>query len=116
MPAARLAGLRRPLRVLGPDGADLPGSPLDPDAEERAAAASPARGRRAASRCAGRASGDDDPLLHAAAAAHPARAAGHRAAGPRRQVAVVVPAYRGHDTTRRCLDAVLATACRRARR
>lgn len=109
VPAARLAGLLPPLRVLGPDGRDLPGSPLDPGAETRAAAAI----AHAVARCfplRGRAPAEADPLAHAAADAGlrgpPARAR----AAPGRAVAVVVPAYRGAAMTRRCLEAVLATA------
>jgi GT2 family glycosyltransferase len=39
VPADALAGLPRPLHVCGRDGGDLLGSPLDPDAEQAAAAA-----------------------------------------------------------------------------
>jgi len=105
VPAAALAGLDGQLRVLGADGSDLTGSPLDPGLEARAARASAeavaralpvlGRARRAV------------PWLpaRADAIATPAQAP-HR---PRRPVAVVVPAYRGEAITLACLDAVFAT-------
>lgn len=108
VPAARIAGLRRPLQVLGSDGRALAGSPLDPDAPLRAAIAiARAVARRFPLR--GTASIGDDPLLNAAA---PATLRGPPAAAglaPARAVGVVVAAYRGLDMTRRCLDSVLAT-------
>ena len=108
VPAARLAGLRRPLRVVASDGRDLAGSPLDPDAEQRTAIAiARAVARRFPLR--GAASVGDDPLLNAAAAATLRGPACAAKPAPARPVAVVIPTYRGLDTTRRCLDAVLAT-------
>lgn len=107
--AGRLAALVPPLRVTGPDGRDLPGSPLDPGAETRTAVAiAQAVARRFPLR--GTPSGAEEPLAHAATNAAlrgpPARAK----AAPGRAVAVVVPAYRGTAITRRCLEAVRATA------
>lgn len=108
VPAARLAGLRRPLRVLAEDGSELAGSPLDPDGEWRAAMAiARAVARRFPLR--GRASAGDEPLLHAAAAATLRGPACTAQPAPERGVAVVVPVFRGLAVTRSCLEAVLAT-------
>ena len=108
VPATRLAGLRRPLRVLASDGSDLAGSPLDPDAELLAAIAI----ARAVARrfpLSGTPADGADPLLNAAAAATLRGPACAAPPAPARPVAVVIPAYRGLDTTRNCLDSVLAT-------
>ena len=106
VPAGRLAALAPPLRVQGPDGRDLPGSPLDPAAELRAAmAAARAVARRFPLR--GRAA-EYDPLADAATAAALRGPAARAPLVPGRAVAVVVPAYRGEAVTRRCLEAVLA--------
>ena len=108
VPAARLAGLRRPLLVLASDGSDLAGSPLDPDAAQRAAAAI-ARAVAARYPLRGKPTEGDDPLLHAAAAATLRGPAAAAPLAPTRPAAVVIPAYRGLDTTRACLDSVLAS-------
>jgi len=108
VPAERLAGLARPLHVLAQDGTALAGSPLDPDAELRAAIAI-ARAVAARFPLRGTASATDDPLLHAAAAASLRGPAATAKPAPARSVVVVVPVYRGLDITRACLDAALAT-------
>lgn len=76
VPAAALRDLRGPLRVRGPDGADLPGSPLDPHARPRAVPVGPI--------------------------ASPASAP----SAPRRGVAVVVPVHGARDATFACLDSL----------
>ncbi len=97
-------GIDGMVRVLGADGRDLAGSPLDPGQEARAAVA--------AARAVARAL----PVLGAprpppwqpmpAAVVGPRTRAPRR---PRRRIAVVVPAYRDAAMTRACLDAVFAT-------
>ena len=97
----RLAGLRGLLTVSGPDGQQLMGSPLDPNAEPASAAAI-ARGRPQA----------------ATFVSVPADIRGKPAAAPpspRRAAAVVVPAYRGVETTLACLGTVFATVPPRTR-
>ncbi len=114
IPAVRLAGLRRPLRVTGADGIDLAGSPLDPDAEARAAIAI---ARAVARRFPLRASASvpatpeaaENPLCQAAVAATLRGPAATAPCVPDRPVAVVIPVYRGLAVTRRCIDSVLAT-------
>ncbi|MBN8890532.1 MAG: hypothetical protein BGP12_06280 [Rhodospirillales bacterium 70-18] len=105
--AAALAGFAGPVRVLGRDGGELAGSPLDPGAEARTAAAiARAVARRYPWR--GEAPPEEDITQAAAAAAlrgPPARAR----AAPHRRMAVVVPAYRGLQATLDCLAAVFAT-------
>ena len=107
VPAAQLAGLSAKLRVFGQDGIDLLGSPLDPGAESRSAAAAalivarlfPAAGR----------AGRVDPGTQPSA---PAQTFGRRAVArlaPRRRVAVVIPVYRGLEMTKACLESVFAT-------
>ena len=88
VPASRIAGWRPPIRVLGQDGRDILGSPLDPRAEIRPArpATEPAPRRRRAP-----------------------------AAPARRGATVIVPAYRGCATTLGCLEAVRATVPRGTR-
>ncbi len=105
--ATALAGISGPVRVLGADGRDLAGSPLDPGAPVRAAAAiaglvarrTPLSGPPEAA----------DGLELAAVAAElrgpPARAR----LVPGRPVAVVVPAFRDAAMTLACLAAVFAT-------
>ena len=108
VPAAALAGLRRPLLVRATAGAALAGSPLDPDGGARAAVAiAQAVSLRFPLR--GAASPHDDPLCHAAAAADLRGPPATARRAPDRKVAVVVPVYRGLEMTRRCLDVVLAT-------
>ncbi len=105
VPAADLADMG-PLSVRGADGRELVGSPLDPGLEVRAAAAAAAAIARALPAL-GRRRPVAVPWLPT-----PARLAGPPAVAPRapeRPVAVVVPAYRGLDLTRACLDAVFAT-------
>ncbi len=108
--AADLPPLPGLLHVTGADGRDLTGSPLDPRAESRAAAAVaravglalPVPRRRA-----GR-SAPPDPLtlaVRADLAGPPACAA----AAQERPVAVIVPVYRDHDLTLACLESVRAT-------
>ena len=109
IPAERLAGLRPPVRVLGRDGRDLFGSPLDPSAERRSAAA-------VASAVARRLGADRSPQLSRAAvpalAAVPADIVGlsPRARSSRpREATIVMPMFGGGQVALRCLRQVLAT-------
>ena len=99
-----VAGIAEPVRVLGADGRDLAGSPLDPGQEARAAAAAALAVARALP-LAGRARKVPFLPTPAAMAGPPARVPKQ----PRRRVAVVVPAYRDATMTLACLDAVFAT-------
>lgn len=109
VPAALLAGFAGPVAVLGRDGRHLLGSPLDPGAERREAAAAsitlarrypaiPLRGRAA---------------TVPACVVVPADSVGTRTpprrAIRRRPVDVVIPAYRGAVETLACIGSVLAT-------
>eukprot|EP01037_Dinobryon_pediforme_P002670 gene2670-2709_t len=84
VPMARLAHMQPPLRVIGADGAELLGSPLDPWPIALAARAKPVpaayRGPMAEAPC-----------------------------EPGRPVAILIPAYRNLALTRQCLDSVFAT-------
>jgi GT2 family glycosyltransferase/glycosyltransferase involved in cell wall biosynthesis len=106
VPAALLAGFAGPVAVLGRDGRHLLGSPLDPGAERReAAAAALALARRyPATRGRGAAVA---PMGVVAADIVGARPPPGRAA--RRPVDVVIPAYRGAAETLACIGSVLAT-------
>ncbi len=107
VPAADLADLPMPIRVLGPDRRDLPGSPLDPLAPARAAAAICAV-VAAAWPLYGAAKPDPLPSR----AGIPADIMGGPAIAPLvpdRRVVVVVPVHGGSAVSRACLDAVFAT-------
>jgi GT2 family glycosyltransferase/glycosyltransferase involved in cell wall biosynthesis len=106
VPAAALAAMPGPLRVTGPDGRDLTGSPLDPGQEIRAAAAAAAAVAQVLP-VLGRRPRQDVPWLPMPASLPAAPANAQRE--PRRAVAVVVPVYRGLDLTMACLRAVFAT-------
>lgn len=104
------AGHAGMLRVVGPDGADLAGSPVDPMAEIRAAmwiarCAAMVEPKRLPRHGAALPPGPDD-LAAAAALRGPAATA---RLVPDRPVAVVVPVYRGLRLTLACLDSVLRT-------
>jgi len=94
-----------PLRVVGRDGRDLLGSPLDPGAEQRADAAV-ARGvarqfpSRTPTRRAGRIGSVAADVAGAPPAATPPR---------RREVDVIIPVHGGLALVTECLDSVLAT-------
>ncbi|HVC61742.1 MAG TPA: glycosyltransferase [Acetobacteraceae bacterium] len=106
VPARALAAIARPLHALGRDGAELLGSPLDPDAEQSAAAA-------AASALAGYLSPQHARAASFAPPAMPADIAVPRlatgASRRRRQAAVIIPVYGKTATVLSCLDSVLAT-------
>lgn len=107
VPAAMLAGLPRPFRMTGEDGADLLGSPLDPDAEQNAAAAGAAALARALhGRVPEPVACCPLPVLPADLPV-PARPMGE--SRRRRHVAVVVPVHGQAATTLACLGRVLAT-------
>jgi GT2 family glycosyltransferase/glycosyltransferase involved in cell wall biosynthesis len=89
----RLAGLRGLLIVAGPGGQQLMGSPLDPGAEPASAAAI-ARGQPATF------VSIPADIRGKPATARPA---------PRRAAAIVMPVYRGLQTTLACLESVFAT-------
>lgn len=105
IPAQRLKGLGGLLTVTGRDGQQLLGSPLDPGAEIATAAAvarQVARGRP-----------ETAPLAAVPADVRGAPAAARSA--PWRDVAVVVPVYRGTEATLACLDSVFVTVPARTR-
>ena len=115
IPADALAGMPGLLEVLGPDGRQLTGSPLDPTAEQRAttaAAASlallyPATARAPATRSAAAAKPAPPPAM-------PADVTGPRATHrtSRRRTAppdVVIPVYGNAKALAACLEAVEAT-------
>ena len=104
VPAERLAGLGA-VRVIGPDGRDLLGSPLDRGAEQRSAASRspavpsamgattpPARGLPGHAAC-------PTPAVAAARATRPLTPS----------AAVVMPVYRGREVTLAALAAVVET-------
>ena len=107
LPSAALAVLPGPLHVLGPDGRDLFGSPLDPGREARiaSAAAQTLAHRFPAGRTLGRIPTPPDTI------AIPADIVG---SGPpartrrRPPVEVVIPVHGASATTLACLDSVLA--------
>lgn len=107
VPAAALARFSGPVRVLGADGRDLAGSPLDPAAPARAATAIARLVARRVPLC-GTPEAADDLELAAAAAELRGPPAKARLA-PGRKVAVVVPAFRDAAMTLACLAAVFAT-------
>lgn len=113
IPAEKLRFLTGPVRVWGPDGRNLTGSPLDPSAERRSAESAsriiaglfPAAGNPAGTSTEG-------PLQSAPV---------HLIGGPvqggarRRSVDVVVPVYGGLDHTLACLESALVDLPRWAR-
>ncbi len=107
--APALARLRAPLAVIGADGRRLLGSPLDPGAERRGAAAVAAA--VAALFPADETRRPPGMPRQAAHAAVPAALRGPPAAPRRRSrpCDVVIPVYRGLADTRACLASVLAT-------
>lgn len=101
-----LACIDGPVSIRGTDGRELTGSPLDPGVETRAArAAAEAVAWALPALGSGR---GEVPWLPTPAVLTGLPADAERQPG--RRVAVVVPAYRGADVTRTCLDAVFATA------
>ncbi len=109
VPASDLAGFDGLIRVAGRDGRDLMGSPLDPSAEQHAAAFA-AAGDRPRSSCgsgvrAREREGRDNPFRPSPSRHRRPPCAGGRDAAP---VDVVIPVYRGLAATLACLDAVLA--------
>jgi len=114
LPAARLAGMRGPLRVTGRDGQELMGSPVDPAVELASAAAVARQAARRFPLRPRRATADprDEVPAGGTLAAVPADVRGVTATAPRaprRPVAVVVPVYRGVQVTLACLESVFAT-------
>ena len=116
--AERLAGLRGAVRVLGPDGRDLLGSPLDPSAEARSAA-----GLAAALACRFPAKGSPRRVSAVPAyAAAPADIIGPKPPTGARQptarsgrASVVVPVYGRREIVLQCIGQVLATVPRGTR-
>jgi glycosyltransferase involved in cell wall biosynthesis/GT2 family glycosyltransferase len=107
VPAAALARFIGPVRVLGEDGRELAGSPLDPGAV--------ARGARAVARLIARrapligTAEAADGLELAAMPAGPGGPPARASPAPGRQVAVVVPVAGDAARVGACLAAVLAT-------
>jgi GT2 family glycosyltransferase/glycosyltransferase involved in cell wall biosynthesis len=102
---AATAGL---VHVSGPDGRPLPGSPLDPGAAQRDAAAV---ARAVAVRCPVGAVGPEGPMPDVGRLAPLASIVGPPATAPKvagRPIAVVVPVYRNRELTLRCLASVQA--------
>ncbi|MBV9758493.1 MAG: glycosyltransferase, partial [Alphaproteobacteria bacterium] len=87
VPVSRIAGWRAPIRVLGQDGRDILGSPLDPRIAARGT-----------------------PIV---VRPTPPRPAVVRRV--RRGATVIVPVYRGCDATLRCIETVRATVPRGTR-
>ena len=112
IPQAALAAMSGPLHVLGRDGADVLGSPLDPAAEQTAAAA-------AASALASYLSRKQTPIKPfpppAIPAGIPAPRVATGASRRRRHAAVVIPVYGKAATVLACLESVLATVHARNR-
>ena len=106
IPHAALTGIPRPLHVLGRDGADVLGSPLDPAAEQSTAAAAASALARYLSRKPVSMKVFLPPAIPADIAA-PRLAVG--ASRRRRQVAVVIPVYGNTATVLACLDSVFST-------
>ena len=116
VPADALAGMRGPVRVLGRDGADLLGSPLDPRAEQRAASAAASALARLYPAAPAPRRAPPPPFAPPAIPAEIVRpatpaAAMHRARG----VDVVIPVHGEASVTLACLDSVLATVRRPSR-
>ncbi len=105
VPARLLAGFAGSVSLRGTDGRELTGSPLDPGLEVRAAAAAAVAVARALP-AVGRARRQVPWVPTPAALSGPPVQARPQ---PRRSLAVVVPVYRGAETTLACLEAVLAT-------
>jgi GT2 family glycosyltransferase len=105
-----LSGSAGPLRIIGPDGKDLPGSPLDPFIDEVSHAAASLRlGRIYPAGSANRQteiSASPAPALRADAPMPP-RPVG--AAPKPRAVTIVIPVRDGGDAVQACLDSVLAS-------
>jgi GT2 family glycosyltransferase/glycosyltransferase involved in cell wall biosynthesis len=94
-----------PLRVIGRDGRDLLGSPLDPGAEQRAAAAVPrAAARLGPSSIQPRRADQIDPTPADVAGASPMATLPSR-----REVDVIIPVHGGLALVLDCLESVLAT-------
>ncbi|MBV8573820.1 MAG: glycosyltransferase, partial [Acetobacteraceae bacterium] len=117
--AGRLAALSGPLRVVGEDGRDLFGSPLDPGAPQRVAAEAaqllaelfpvsasrpPARARQERPAM--------PPALPVAIARPPTAIGADRRD---RGIDVVIPVYAGTEDILACLDSVFAHGCASAR-
>lgn len=110
---AQLNGTVGALRVCGPDGHDLYGSPLDPGIELRSAAAAaqfagrlfPARRRQPPPR--------DFAMPSVPANIMGVRTASRVSAG--RKVDVIIPVYAGLHETLACIDLVLATISQETR-
>lgn len=106
IPADALAAIPRPLFVLGHDGADLLGSPLDPAAEQDAAGAAAAALAKYLARKHAPMPPFPPPAIPADIAI-PGSAVG--ASRRRRQVDVVIAVYGKAATVLCCLESVLAT-------
>jgi GT2 family glycosyltransferase/glycosyltransferase involved in cell wall biosynthesis len=107
VPSALLAAHAGPFRVTGPDGRDLAGSPVDPQAPRRMAAWIARQAARSEPAAGPPQRTEVPPDLAAPAALRGAAAVAR--SDPRRPVAVVVPVYRDQALTLACLHSVFAS-------
>ena len=114
IPAALLQRFNGPVRVLGHDGRNLTGSPLDPSAERRSAEAASGIIARLFPASAGT---SRTALKVMSLPSVPAHLVGNHPTGGRtkRPVDVVVPVYGGIELTLACIESVLADLPRWAR-
>ena len=105
---ASLLDFSMPLHVCGADGRDLPGSPLDPIAPIRAAAAVAAAVASAWPLLAV-STALPSPLLMAPMPAELRGLPASTASDPTRKIAIIVPVHGGVAVTQACLDSVFAT-------
>lgn len=99
------------VHVVDGQGRDLPGSPLDPGLERRAAASRARASARGVSGGRDRPAAADPSFLPVPAdlVGPPPTAAGRAGRAARRRVDVVVPVYRDLERTLACLDSLAAT-------
>ena len=110
VPAAALRGATGPIEILGRDGRNLYGSPVDPAAWAESAAFAARQSGLALGRPAGETTSPVIPLPRTPMFAVPATVFGGRPQGGERPGAcvVLVPIHGAREMTLRCLDSVLA--------
>ena len=117
IPADQLRGFAGPVRVCGPDGRHLTGSPLDPSVERRSAEAAaqivaglfPAPGQKASAT-----SATSRALLLPSVPVH-VRGGPVQNGFKKRSVDIIIPVFGGLDLALACLQSVLAALPRWAR-